>query len=235
MPRLDSGARPTGSPRVWPEGTGSASWGPDCAITCASSSVGSPCSRRPHEHPRCFVNGCQGTAAADRVPAPGYSGPVNSGRTNDAPATPPAAATPAENGFARVTEAPLDVAEHVRVVSTGSCGAVVTFIGQVRDHDPDAAGQVTGLDYSAHPDAGRILSEIVARFRAEYPQVNLALSHRIGHLDVGDLALVAAAASAHRGDAFTACERLVECVKAEVPIWKKQYEADGSTGWVGLA
>ncbi|TFD33458.1 molybdenum cofactor biosynthesis protein MoaE [Cryobacterium cryoconiti] len=134
----------------------------------------------------------------------------------------------------QVTVAPLDLAAHVADVSTGSCGAVVTFIGQVRDHDPDAAGQVTGLDYSAHPDAGRILSEILARVAAEYPQVNLSVSHRIGHLDVGDLALVAAAASAHRAVAFEACERLVETVKLEVPIWKKQYEVDGSTAWVGL-
>ncbi|TFC81603.1 molybdenum cofactor biosynthesis protein MoaE [Cryobacterium cheniae] len=134
----------------------------------------------------------------------------------------------------QVTSLPLDLAAHVAAVSTGSCGAVVTFIGQVRDHDPDAAGQVTGLDYSAHPDAGRILSEIVARFSLEYPQVNLSVSHRIGHLEVGDLALVAAAASAHRAVAFEACGRLVETVKLELPIWKKQYEVDGSTGWVGL-
>jgi molybdopterin synthase catalytic subunit len=143
-------------------------------------------------------------------------------------------ANPDASGINQVTALPIDLAVHVAAVSTGSCGAVVTFIGQVRDHDPDAAGQVTGLDYSAHPDAGRILSEIVARFAAEYPQVNLAVSHRIGHLDVGDLALVAAAASAHRAVAFEACERLVETVKLEVPIWKKQYEVDGSTAWVGL-
>ena len=134
----------------------------------------------------------------------------------------------------RVTALPLDLAAHVTAVSTGSCGAVVTFIGQVRDHDPDAAGQVTALDYSAHPDAGRILAEILARVAAEYSQVNLSVSHRIGHLEVGDLALVAAAASAHRAVAFEACERLVETVKLEVPIWKKQYEVDGSTAWVGL-
>ncbi|WP_241977666.1 molybdenum cofactor biosynthesis protein MoaE [Cryobacterium cheniae] len=139
-----------------------------------------------------------------------------------------------ESAINQVTSLPLDLAAHVAAVSTGSCGAVVTFIGQVRDHDPDAAGQVTGLDYSAHPDAGRILSEIVARFSLEYPQVNLSVSHRIGHLEVGDLALVAAAASAHRAVAFEACGRLVETVKLELPIWKKQYEVDGSTGWVGL-
>ena len=137
-------------------------------------------------------------------------------------------------GFAQVTESLLDVGEHVTAVSDVTHGAVVTFIGQVRDHDPDAAGRVTGLDYSAHPDAGRIIEEIAEKVRAQHPLVVLAVSHRIGHLDVGDLALVAAVASAHRGDAFAACESLVETVKAEVPIWKKQYEVDGSHSWVGL-
>jgi len=142
----------------------------------------------------------------------------------------------AENvrGFARVTDASLDVTEHVAAVTTPASGAVVTFIGQVRDHDPDAAGRVTGLDYSAHPDAGRIIGEIAERVRAQHPLVTLCVSHRIGHLDVGDLALVAAVASAHRAVAFAACEALVEAVKAEVPIWKKQFEADGAHSWVGL-
>ncbi|HSP74843.1 MAG TPA: molybdenum cofactor biosynthesis protein MoaE [Cryobacterium sp.] len=153
---------------------------------------------------------------------------------NSAGTTDRSDANRSESAINQVTTAPLDLAAHVGAVSTGSCGAVVTFIGQVRDHDPDAAGQVTGLDYSAHPDAGRILSEIVARFSREYPQVNLSVSHRIGHLEVGDLALVAAAASAHRAVAFEACGRLVETVKLELPIWKKQHEVDGSTGWVGL-
>ncbi|WP_241978807.1 molybdenum cofactor biosynthesis protein MoaE [Cryobacterium sp. Hh7] len=137
-------------------------------------------------------------------------------------------------GFARVTESLLDVTEHVSAVSGVSHGAVVTFIGQVRDHDPDAVGRVTGLDYSAHPDAGRIIVEIAERVLTQHPLVVLAVSHRIGHLEVGDLALVAAVASAHRGDAFAACEALVEAVKAEVPIWKKQYEVDGTHSWVGL-
>jgi molybdopterin synthase catalytic subunit len=156
---------------------------------------------------------------------------VDSGRTTKQAAT----AEPSDQGrINEVSGEPLDIPAHLSAVSTGACGAVVTFIGQVRDHDPDANGRVTGLDYSAHPDAGRILAGIVDRFRAEFPQVNLAVSHRIGHLDVGDLALVAAVASAHRGVAFQVCERLVEAVKVEVPIWKKQYEVDGSHAWVGL-
>ena len=141
---------------------------------------------------------------------------------------------PATPGFARVTESLLDIDEHVSSVSGVSHGAVVTFIGQVRDHDPDAVGRVTGLDYSAHPDAGRIIGEIMDRVGAQHPLVVLAVSHRIGHLEVGDLALVAAVASAHRGDAFAACEALVEAVKFELPIWKKQYEIDGTHSWVGL-
>jgi len=149
----------------------------------------------------------------------GYSGAVESERI------PP---------LSLVTEQTLDVAAHVLAVSSRSAGAVVTFVGQVRDHDPDAEGTVTGLDYSAHPDAGRILSEIAARFRTGHPAVELVVSHRIGHLEVGDLALVAAVASAHRADAFLVCEQLVEAVKAEVPIWKKQYEVNGTHSWVGL-
>ena len=137
-------------------------------------------------------------------------------------------------GFALVTESLLDVGEHLLAVSDATHGAVVTFVGQVRDHDPDASGRVTGLDYSAHPDAGRIIGEIADRVRRKHPLVVLAVSHRIGHLEVGDLALVAVVASAHRGDAFAACESLVEAVKAEVPIWKKQYEVDGTHSWVGL-
>lgn len=136
--------------------------------------------------------------------------------------------------FARVTEIRLSIDEHIEAVSGRAHGAVVTFIGQVRDHDPDATGRVTGLDYSAHPDAERIIGEIAERMRAEHPQAALTVSHRIGHLDVGDLALVAVAASAHRADAFAACEALVEAVKREVPIWKKQYEGDGTHSWVGL-
>ncbi|MDH6235767.1 molybdenum cofactor biosynthesis protein MoaE [Cryobacterium sp. CG_9.6] len=137
-------------------------------------------------------------------------------------------------GFSQVTDAPLDIAEHVAAVSTSECGAVVTFIGQVRDHDPDAVTRVVGLEYSSHPDAGRIIGEITERMRAKHPLVNLSVSHRVGRLEVGDLALVAAAASAHRAVAFAACEDLVETVKAEVPIWKKQHEIDGATSWVGL-
>ena len=133
--------------------------------------------------------------------------------------------------FARLSEHPLDLGEHVAAVTRPSYGAVATFVGVVRDHDPEVEGRVTALEYSAHPDAERILGELAARFDGDH---SLALSHRIGRLEVGDPAIVAVVASAHRAEAFEVCRALVEAVKAEAPIWKRQLLADGSHTWVGL-
>ena len=110
-------------------------------------------------------------------------------------------------------------------------GAVVTFRGVVRDHDHGVA--VTALDYQAHPDAQEFLRQCCAEV-ADSTGLRVAAGHRIGSLVVGDTALVACAAAAHRAEAFAACEQLVELVKARVPIWKRQYRADGVTEWVGI-
>jgi molybdopterin synthase catalytic subunit len=139
---------------------------------------------------------------------------------------------------ALVTDQPLDAAALEDCVVTRRCGAALTFTGVVRDHDPEAEGAVASLDYSAHPDAERILGEVVAR-HARGPQdpageVRVAAAHRIGHLDVGDLALVVAVASAHRAEAFETCRAVVEDIKSEVPIWKRQHTAAGHAHWVGL-
>ncbi len=139
---------------------------------------------------------------------------------------------------ALVTDQPLDAAALEQSVLTRQCGAALAFTGVVRDHDPEADGTVTSLDYSAHPDAERILRGVVAR-HARGPkdpagEVRIAAAHRIGHLDVGDLALVVAVASAHRAEAFDTCRAVVEDIKAEVPIWKRQHTAAGDAHWVGL-
>ena len=134
--------------------------------------------------------------------------------------------------LARVTGSPLDLAEHLVAVADAACGAVVTFVGQVRDHDPDAAGRVTGIEYSAHPDAGRILTELADQ--AEATGARVAVSHRVGALAVGDLALVACVATAHRAQAYEVSRELVERIKAELPVWKRQNEADGRASWVGI-
>lgn len=135
----------------------------------------------------------------------------------------------------RIADDPLDVGAHLAAVSTPSTGAVASFVGTVRDHSPDADGTVVLLEYSAHPDAARVLGELADRVAATHDGVRLAVSHRIGTVAVGEPAIVAAAGSAHRAAAFDACRDLVEVVKAELPMWKKQVLADGSATWVGSA
>ncbi|WP_084037999.1 molybdenum cofactor biosynthesis protein MoaE [Demequina sp. NBRC 110053] len=138
--------------------------------------------------------------------------------------------------FARIADAPIGLDTHVAAVSGSGDGAVVTFFGQVRDHDPSVEGEVTHLDYSAHPDAtaalARIATEVTAASAAE---VTVAVTHRVGLLAVGDAAIVVAVASAHRGEAFAVCRDLVERVKAEVPIWKREILGDGTHTWVGIS
>lgn len=132
---------------------------------------------------------------------------------------------------ARVVEEPIDEKAVRDAVFADDCGATVIFLGVIRDHD---GGQgVRSLDYSAHPDAERFLAQIVADESAK-TGVRLSAVHRIGALQIGDSALVAAAASAHRAEAFEAIEQLVERIKAEVPIWKRQHFTAGTSEWVGL-
>ena len=133
--------------------------------------------------------------------------------------------------LARVSAEPIDAAEVEDAVLTVADGALVTFRGVVRDLD-DGRG-VTALDYSAHPDAERFLAESCARI-AEETGLAVAAAHRVGALRIGDVALIAAVASPHRAEAFAACARLVDDIKASVPIWKRQHYTDGVSDWVGL-
>ena len=134
--------------------------------------------------------------------------------------------------LAEITERPLDLQRHLAEVSGPGFGAVATFVGQIRDHDPDARGDVERLEYSAHPDAAAIIARIAEE--VEHEGISVAVSHRTGTLEVGEAALIACVAAAHRAEAFEANRQLVERVKAEVPIWKKQIVAGGSHNWQGL-
>jgi molybdopterin synthase catalytic subunit len=129
-----------------------------------------------------------------------------------------------------VTTEPLDVAAHERLVARAAAGAVVSFAGIVRDHD-DGRG-VLELEYEGHPSASRILAEVAAEIAADPAVYAVAVSHRIGRLEIGDVALAAAVSTAHRAEAFAACARLVDEVKARLPIWKRQGFADGTEEWV---
>ena len=141
---------------------------------------------------------------------------------------------PAALRLAAVTTKPLDVAAHLAAVDSQEAGAVATFVGQVRDHDPGAAAAVVRIDYSAHPDADAVLARI-ARDHADADGVlGLAVSHRTGSVAVGETALVACVATAHRQLAFRVCRALVESVKRDLPMWKRQVLDDGTHVWAGL-
>lgn len=129
-----------------------------------------------------------------------------------------------------VGTAPLSVAEHEAAVDDPRAGGRVVFSGVVRDHDHGRV--VAELEYQGHPSAGAVLTEIAERFAAEPDVIAVAVSHRVGPLAVGDVALVAAVATAHRREAFEICARLVEEVKHTLPIWKRQVFADGTDEWV---
>ena len=133
-----------------------------------------------------------------------------------------------------LTEQPIELSAYEELVSHESAGAVVGFAGVVRDHD--GGRTVTRLEYSAHPSAQQTLADVAAEIAADCRGVRaIAVSHRIGTLQIGDAALVAAVAADHRAAAFETCARLVDTVKARLPVWKHQYFADGSDEWVNSA
>jgi molybdopterin synthase catalytic subunit len=131
-----------------------------------------------------------------------------------------------------VSDAALDVSEHAALVTSAAAGAVVTFAGVVRDHDHDRG--VLELEYSAHPSATRVLAEVAASVAARAPGGvrALAVSHRVGLLAIGDVALACAVAADHRAEAFVVCSELVDEVKRALPVWKRQVFTDGTTEWV---
>ncbi len=132
---------------------------------------------------------------------------------------------------AEVSEAPLSVPEHADLVAGAAAGAVVSFAGAVRDHDHGRG--VRDLEYVCHPSAGEVLATVAAEVAATHPEaLGLAVSHRVGELAVGDVALACAVACAHRGPAFAVCGELVDEVKRLLPVWKRQVFADGSDEWV---
>jgi molybdopterin synthase catalytic subunit len=132
--------------------------------------------------------------------------------------------------IARVVDEPLSVAEHEDAVADKAAGAVVSFAGVVRDHD--GGRSVTELEYVGHPSAGDVIREVAEEFAAREGVHAVAVSHRVGLLGIGDVALACAVSAAHRGAAFTACADLVDEVKKRLPIWKRQVFTDGEEEWV---
>ena len=141
-----------------------------------------------------------------------------------------------------IRETPLSVDEVLASVSSPRAGGVCLFVGTVRDHDGpagEARGQtpdttVAALDYSAHPQAAEAARALADRLAADGRSVRLAVVHRVGHLEVGDVAVVVGVSAEHRGEAFDVCRELIDEFKATIPIWKHQRFADGADEWVGL-
>ncbi len=132
-----------------------------------------------------------------------------------------------------VTDRPLDLDAMHRLVSDDRVGAIVSFSGNVRNHDHGRA--VASLRYEGHPSAADVLREVADDIASRFEIITLAVAHRIGPLAIGDAALVAAVGTAHRGEAYRACEALVDLTKERLPVWKHQIFDDGTDEWVNCA
>jgi molybdopterin synthase catalytic subunit len=130
-----------------------------------------------------------------------------------------------------ITEEPLDLVAARAAVADPAAGGEAVFLGVVRN---EADGRdVLALEYSAHPTAQARLAEVAAEVVRNHDLIGLAVVHRVGELQIGDVAVICAVSSAHRQEAFTACRELIDQLKARVPIWKHEHFADGAQQWVG--
>jgi molybdopterin synthase catalytic subunit len=127
----------------------------------------------------------------------------------------------------------LSVEECLDAVRAPAAGGQAVFVGTVRD--TDGGRPVVRLDYEAHPSAAARLGEVAQRVATREPGCRLAALHRTGELAVGEVAIIVAVSSPHRGEAFSLCRRAVDDIKRQVPIWKRQVFADGTAEWVGCA
>ena len=132
-----------------------------------------------------------------------------------------------------VVERPLDATAIEALVADSRAGAVVSFSGNVRDHDHGRS--VATLTYEGHPSAEAVLMEVAKEIDGRFDLVALAVAHRVGPIAIGEPALVAAVATAHRGEAFAACQALVDLTKERLPVWKHQVFTDGTDEWVNCA
>jgi molybdopterin synthase catalytic subunit len=135
--------------------------------------------------------------------------------------------------LAELRDEPLSVDEVMRMVTDPAAGGIAVFTGVVRDHDQNRT--VQRLTYSAHPSAAAELRRVAGKVAASYDLRAVAVLHRLGTLGIGEIAVIVAVSSPHRGDAFDACRALIDEVKSAVPIWKHQEFSNGESEWVNCA
>lgn len=133
----------------------------------------------------------------------------------------------------RITERKISLDETRKAVDHPGAGGVCIFHGVVRDHADGKA--VSRLDYEAHESlAAKEMRRVLDGVVAEHPGARIAAVHRIGRLEVGDVAVCVAASAAHRDEAFSACRKAIDRIKETVPLWKKEWGPDGEAHWVNL-
>ena len=131
-----------------------------------------------------------------------------------------------------ISESPLSVDQAISLVSGPAVGGIALFVGTVRNSDHGTG--VISLDYTQHPSAVDVLTKCAEETADQHDVLAIAVEHRVGHLEVGDIAVIVAVGAVHRGEALAACAHLINTLKADVPIWKEQHFASGESEWVGL-
>jgi molybdopterin synthase catalytic subunit len=136
----------------------------------------------------------------------------------------------AERAICRITTDPIDAQTLIAAVQTPADGAVCVFYGVVREDSRDK--KVRWLEYDAYPEmAEKKMREILDEVARKWPEQRAAIVHRIGRLEIGEASVIIAVGSPHRGESFEACRYVIDRVKQEVPIWKKEVFTDGEA-WV---
>ena len=135
--------------------------------------------------------------------------------------------------YAVVTDAPVHIQELSKLVANPHSGAVVTFCGDVRNHD--GGKEVASLLYEIHPSASEQIKLITQSIMGRFEIEKVAVAHRYGDIAIGETAFAVAVSAAHRQAAFDACSAIVDEVKAKLPIWKHQKFTDGTDQWVNCA
>lgn len=129
-----------------------------------------------------------------------------------------------------ISAQPLDPQRYRDAVVHPSCGAVLVFEGTVRDNFDGKS--VQALDYQAYPElAIPVMEEITAALQASQPLARVAIAHRTGTLSLGEVSMVIAVATPHRGQCYEASRFLIEALKEKLPVWKKEIFVDGDAHW----
>lgn len=135
--------------------------------------------------------------------------------------------------WVEIVDGPIDVDRAVRFVFDPAAGGVDVFFGNTRSDRNERGAELVALDYEAYEEMARgQLVELVRRARERWPVVRVALLHRVGRVELAEPSVVVAVSCPHRGEAFEACRWLIDTLKVDVAIWKKEVWGDGSGSWV---